>query len=150
MIRREKTGAEGGGGMRRKRGFTLIEVIVVLVIMGILAAAGVGGFGGLLRHFYVQSCEASRQEAVGAYVSDWMEGKAVPGGDNEAWLAKYVQEHHAECQSGADKWTIAVTEAAGGTSAQGPTYKVAIACPGHGEAQTARFGAPVIKGGGTP
>ena len=136
--------------MGRKRGFTLIEVIVVLVIMGILAAAGVGGFGGLLRYFYVQSCAASRQEAVGAYVSDWMEGKAVADGDNGAWLKTYVQGHHTDCQNGADQWTIEVKETAAAAGDQGSTYEVTIACPAHGEAQSAQFTEPVIRKGGSP
>lgn len=145
MISTEKNGREGGGGMRRKQGFTLIEVIVVLVIMGILAAAGVGGFGGLLRHFYVESCQTSRQEAVNAYVSDWMEGRAAPDGDTAAWLAKYVQQHHAECQNGADKWEIKVEKTSEATAVKGAVYQVSIVCPAHGDAETAQFGAPVIK-----
>lgn len=140
--------------MKRKPGFTLIEVIVVLVVMGILAAAGVSGFGGMLRHFYVQSCEAARQEAVNAYVSDWMEGKADAGAapdKQNAWLEQYVQQHHADCQNGADKWTIAVTETGAAVADKGATYTVTVACPAHGEAVTAAFGAPVLKKpGGTP
>lgn len=127
----------------KKPGFTLIELVVVIVIMSILAGAGLVGLGGMVSSFSAQSCAAARQEAVRAYISDWMEGELQPGSTGAAdWLKDYLAQNQAK---DGGQWTITVTGAAG-SGAPGWQYTVTIACPRHSaEPVTAAFGPPELK-----
>lgn len=122
-----------------KPGFTLVEMIVVIVMMGILAAAGLIGFGGMVSHFRQQSCIASRKEAAQAYVSDWMEGD-IPDPQRDEWndwLAAYRAANHTEHS---EKWSVKVAQ-------NGTRYTVRVHCSEHWEEDVElTFGPPALVG----
>lgn len=122
--------------MKRSKGFTLIEMMVVIVIMAVLAVAVGGGVAGLITNFKHTNCEAARKEAVQAYVSDWMSGEPLPA-DPADWLKNYLAENQVSCGS-AGQWTIAVAPEADGRQT------VTVTCPVHGAGAptAATFGAP--------
>ena len=75
--------------MRNKKGFTLIELIVVIVIIGILAAIAVPRFMGAQDRARIGACESdmnSFRQALGLYEIDHSDFPAGAG-INEAALA---------------------------------------------------------------
>ena len=65
---------------KKKKGFTLIEVIAVLVLLGILAAIAIPGYIDLTANAETRALEAGIAEMNGREASTWGNNLLAPGG----------------------------------------------------------------------
>lgn len=89
-----------------KKGFTLIELVVVMLALSILAAAGTAGYNGMVTHFTERTCIDSRTEAVQNVVSACLQGELLV--DETAiteWLKAYPQKNQT---NDSENWIIDV------------------------------------------
>lgn len=104
-----------GFALRKKRGFTLIEMVVVIAMMSILAAAGVAGYQNLVTHFTKASCVASREDALQALVSEYLQGElpsTLSQSQIDQWLnGRYKPANHT---SDSAHWTQLTLQEHGG------------------------------------
>lgn len=115
-----------------RRGFTLVELMVVIAIMAILAAAGATGVIHMVPAYQERACEEERTQAVRVFVSDWMETRNLPSSETElkAWLDSYLQKTQVNCSRASD-WTIELHAVGDPGNATG--YIVSFQCPVHDE-----------------
>ncbi len=132
-VKQQPRMAENSFALRKKAGFTLIELIVSMVIMGVLAAAGTVVYNQMVVHFSQASCKDSRQQAVQAFVSDYLQGEisrnlsSFTGTDGSERCKQWLRDYRSRSQTNGDEWTLTVEKVQGTET----SYRVRIACARH-------------------
>ncbi|MDO5136729.1 MAG: DUF4203 domain-containing protein [Eubacteriales bacterium] len=86
-----------------KKGFTLVELVVVMVILAILAGIGVPALLGYLDKGKEKECQANREALINYYMTEKMIADSRKEEGDEDLTMKKVSENHADvgaCPSG--------------------------------------------------
>lgn len=110
-----------------RRGFTLVELMVVIAIMAILAVAGASGVVHMVPAYQTRACDEERAQAARVFVSDWMETRKLPGSESELkiWLDSYLAKTQVNC-SHASQWEITLS-----SIGENMGYIITFKCPVH-------------------
>lgn len=80
-----------------KKGFTLIELVVIMLALSILAAAGTAAYNGMILHFTERACIDSRTEAAQSVVSACLQGEiSIEVESIKVWLANYPYKNQTK------------------------------------------------------
>ena len=91
-----------------KKGFTLIELVVIMLALSILAAAGTASYNGMVLHFTERTCIDSRTEAAQSLVSACLQGElSVDVNAIETWLQNYPTKNQT---NDSEHWEYDVQE----------------------------------------
>ncbi len=113
--------------MKSKKGFTLVELMIVVVMMAILVAVAVPIFSAVTKNARIKTCEANRREII-SQLNNWAMG-SVDGKQHT-----YTAEDALEFTIAADGTVTGLPEAAGtGVFLAQPTFEglfqAVPACP---------------------
>lgn len=81
----------------KKRGFTLVELIIVIIVIGILAAVSIIGYIGsqkTARDSQRKSDLSEVQEALAMYYTD---KKTYPGANDRTFFTAWDARHNSDC-----------------------------------------------------
>ena len=133
--------------MKSKKGFTLVELMIVVVIMAILVAVAVPIFSAVTANAKKKTCIGNQRQIISS-VGDWIMVQADPssitgsfevtGGQDSGAFANFSGVDEASiknlfktvpvCPDAANKITVTI---GGGDSATGKQATVSTACSGN-------------------
>ena len=103
-----------------KKGFTLVELLVVVAILGILAAVGIVSFGGFLNSSKTTACKTNHTQVVNFIETYWLKCMLNPDTNYEDLVLSNGKTSGNACISTNNSWASTFHDNFEGTGWKNP------------------------------